>query len=254
MLCAPSVFPKQRLGYNPHKQNIMTTWTLETWIIVTSIIIVAYLLGSIPSAVWIGKKYYGIDIREHGSKNAGTTNMLRVLGKRAAAPVFVIDYLKGYVAVLLTGLAPVSEGWEINLRLIATVAVVLGHIFPIFAGFKGGKGVATILGAGTGIYTPILLMCFGVWCFIFAVWHYVSLASMVAGCCYPFFVTIFMFMSYDAAAPLKSIPFIIFSWLVAVMLVWTHRKNISRLRDGTESQIHLWGQEASGEKKEEEKL
>lgn len=228
----------------------MQDWTLTTWLIVIAIIIAAYLLGSIPSAVWIGKKYYGIDIREHGSKNAGTTNMLRVLGKRAAAPVFIIDYLKGYIAVLLTGLAPVSETWDINLRLIATVAVVLGHIFPIFAGFRGGKGVATILGAGTGIYTPILMMCFGVWCFVFAVWHYVSLASMVAGCCYPFFVTIFMTMSYDPATPFKSIPFIIFAWSVAIMLVWTHRKNIARLRDGNESQIFLWGKESEGEKKD----
>ena len=244
------LFQQKRPNYNAQTETIMTDWTLSTWITVTLIIIVAYLLGSIPSAVWIGKKYYGIDIREHGSKNAGTTNMLRVLGKRAAAPVFVIDYLKGYVAVLLTSLAPVSDGWEINLRLIATVAVVLGHIFPIFAGFKGGKGVATILGAGTGIYTPILLMSFGVWCFVFAVWHYVSLASMVAGCCYPFFVTIFMIMSYEPAAPFKSIPFIVFSWLVAVMLVWTHRKNIARLRDGTESQIHLWGHDNKEEKRE----
>lgn len=146
-------------------------------------------------------------------------------------------------------LAPVNEAWDINLRLIGTVAVVLGHIFPIFAGFKGGKGVATLLGAGTGIYTPILLMCFGVWCFVFAVWHYVSLASMVAGCCYPFFVTIFMTMSYDPAAPFQSIPFIVFAWLVAVMLVWTHRKNIERLRDGNESKIYLW--RPKGEPKKE---
>lgn len=232
---------RNALGHNTKIQLLMQEWTLSTWLIVIALVIVAYLLGSIPSAVWIGKKYYGIDIREHGSKNAGTTNMLRVLGKRAALPVFVIDYLKGYIAVLLMALAPVNEAWDINLRLIATVAVVLGHIFPIFAGFKGGKGVATILGAGTGIYTPILLMCFGVWCFVFAIWHYVSLASMVGGCCYPFFVTIFMTMSYDPAAPFQSVPFIVFSWFVAIMLVWTHRKNIARLRDGTESKIYLWG-------------
>ena len=207
--------------------------------------IAAYLLGSIPSAVWIGKKYYGIDIREHGSKNAGTTNMLRVLGKRAAIPVFIIDYFKGFVAVILTSLMryddAVNDAWLINLRIIATIFVVLGHIFPIFAGFKGGKGVATLLGAGTGIYAPILMLCFGIWCFVFAIWHYVSLASMVAGCCYPCFVMIFSTMTYDAAAPFQSIPFIIFSWVVAVLLVWTHRKNIGRLRDGTESKIYLWG-------------
>ena len=207
--------------------------------------IVAYLLGSIPSAVWIGKKYYGIDIREHGSKNAGTTNMLRVLGKRAALPVFIIDFFKGFVAVILTSLMRyddnVDEAWIINLRIIATVFVVLGHIYPIFAGFKGGKGVATLLGAGTGIYAHILILCFVVWCLVFAIWHYVSLASMVAGCCYPTFVLIFSTMTYDPAAPFESIPFIIFSWVVAILLVLTHRKNIERLREGTESKIYLWG-------------
>ncbi|MBO5855893.1 MAG: glycerol-3-phosphate 1-O-acyltransferase PlsY [Alistipes sp.] len=223
----------------------MESWTATTWLCVIALMIAAYLLGSIPSAVWIGKKYYGIDIREHGSKNAGTTNMLRVLGKRAALPVFIIDYFKGFVAVILTSLMryddAVSEAWLINLRIIATIFVVLGHIYPIFAGFKGGKGVATLLGAGTGIYAPILMLCFGVWCFVFAIWHYVSLASMVAGCCYPTFVLIFSTMTYDPAAPFQSIPFIIFSWVVAVLLVVTHRKNIGRLREGTESKIYLWG-------------
>ena len=223
----------------------MGTWDALTWLSVIGLMIAAYLLGSIPSAVWIGKKYYGIDIREHGSKNAGTTNMLRVLGKRAALPVFIIDYFKGFVAVILTSLMRyddnVSEAWLINLRIIATAFVVLGHIYPIFAGFKGGKGVATLLGAGTGIYAPILMLCFGVWCLVFAIWHYVSLASMVAGCCYPTLVLIFSTMTYDANAPFQSIPFIIFSWVVAVLLVITHRKNIGRLREGTESKIYLWG-------------
>ena len=235
----------------------MGTWEITTWLSIIALMIAAYLLGSIPSAVWIGKKYYGIDIREHGSKNAGTTNMLRVLGKRAAAPVFIIDYFKGFVAVILTSLMRyddnVSQDWIINLRIIATVFVVLGHIFPIFAGFKGGKGVATLLGAGTGIYAPILLLCFAVWCFVFAIWHYVSLASMVAGCCYPLLVMIFSTMTYNSSAPFLSVPFIIFSWVVAILLVWTHRKNISRLRHGTESQIFLWGgpDAESGEKREE---
>lgn len=223
----------------------METWEVTTWLSVIALMIAAYLLGSIPSAVWIGKKYYGIDIREHGSKNAGTTNMLRVLGKRAAIPVFIIDYFKGFVAVILTSVMryddAINDAWLINLRIIATVFVVLGHIYPIFAGFKGGKGVATLLGAGTGIYAPILLLCFGVWCFVFAIWHYVSLASMVAGCCYPCFVMIFSTMTYNPAAPFESVPFIVFSWVVAILLVWTHRKNISRLRGGTESQIFLWG-------------
>lgn len=234
----------------------METWDALTWLSVIGLMIAAYLLGSIPSAVWIGKKYYGIDIREHGSKNAGTTNMLRVLGKRAALPVFIIDYFKGFIAVILTSLMRyddnVSEAWLINLRIIATAFVVLGHIYPIFAGFKGGKGVATLLGAGTGIYAPILMLCFGAWCLVFAIWHYVSLASMVAGCCYPTLVLIFSTMTYDADAPFQSIPFIIFSWLVAILLVWTHRKNISRLREGTESKIYLWGDPNEENKETEE--
>ena len=215
-----------------------------TWLSISVIMIAAYLLGSIPSAVWIGKKYYGIDIREHGSKNAGTTNMLRVLGKRAALPVFIIDYLKGFVAVTLTSLMRYDDAIDnntiITLRIIATVFVVLGHIFPIFAGFKGGKGVATLLGAGTGIYPPVLLLSFAVWCVVFAVWHYVSLASMIAGCSYTLFVFIFSTMTYDANAPFDNVPFIVFSWVVAVLLIWTHRKNITRLREGTESKIYLW--------------
>ena len=222
----------------------MEAWSTMTWLSIVAIMVAAYLLGSIPSAVWIGKKYYGIDIREHGSKNAGTTNMLRVLGKRAALPVFIIDYFKGFLAVTLTSLMRYDDAIDnntiINLRIIATFFVVLGHIFPIFAGFKGGKGVATLLGAGTGIYPPVLILSFAVWCVVFAIWHFVSLASMVAGCSYPIFVFIFSTMTYDENAPFDNVPFIVFSWVVAVLLIWTHRKNITRLREGTESKIYLW--------------
>ena len=160
-----------------------------TYYCIITMIIIAYLLGSIPSAVWIGKKYYGIDIREHGSKNAGTTNMLRVLGRRAALPVFLLDFLKGFVAVTLTEIlkydAYINDMWLINIKIIAVFAAVLGHIFPIFAGFRGGKGVATLVGAITGIYPPVVLLCFAVWVVILMMTHYVSLASIVAGCCFP---------------------------------------------------------------------
>lgn len=143
----------------------------------TTMIIIAYLLGSIPSAVWIGKKYYGIDIREHGSKNAGTTNMLRVLGRRAALPVFALDFLKGFVAVTIIELMQyddlIGQNDLINLKIVAVFAAVLGHIFPIFAGFRGGKGVATLVGAVTGIYPPAILLCFGVWIVVLMISHYV---------------------------------------------------------------------------------
>ncbi len=202
-----------------------------------SLIIIAYLLGSIPSAVWIGKKYYGIDIREHGSKNAGTTNMLRVLGRRAALPVFVLDFLKGFVAVTLVGILRyddyVSDVWLINLKIVAVFAAVLGHIFPIFAGFRGGKGVATLVGAVTGIHPPIILLCFCVWFLVLMITHYVSLSSMIAGCSFPLFT-----LAFPQAR--GSVVFVVFSFVTAVLLIITHRKNIERLRAGTESKIYIW--------------
>ena len=208
-----------------------------TYYTATTMIIIAYLLGSIPSAVWIGKKYYGIDIREHGSKNAGTTNMLRVLGRRAALPVFALDFLKGFVAVTFIVLMQYDDliGMNdiINLKIGAVFAAVLGHIFPIFAGFRGGKGVATLVGAVTGIYPPVALLCFGVWFVMLMVSHYVSLSSMVAGCWFPVFTLISPKVN-------GSTPFVVFSFVIAVLLIYTHRKNIERLKAGTESKIYIW--------------
>ncbi len=204
---------------------------------VTILVICAYLLGSIPSAVWIGKRYYGIDIREHGSKNAGTTNTLRVLGKRAAIPVFVIDFLKGFLAVTLSNLLAYNESLDsnfiINVKIGLIFAAVLGHIFPIFAGFKGGKGVATIAGAVVGIYPPAILLCLIVWFLSLLITHYVSFSSMLAGVMYPIFIMI-------SPQTNHSIPLIIFSLIVAVLLIYTHRKNIKRLMAGEESKIYVF--------------
>lgn len=200
-------------------------------------ILIAYVLGSIPSAVWIGKKYYGVDIREHGSKNAGTTNMLRVLGRRAAIPVFALDFIKGFVAVSIIEIlkydSNVNEMWIINIKIIAVFAAVLGHIFPVFANFRGGKGVATLVGAITGIYPPVILYCLGVWLLVLMFSHFVSLASMVAGCCFPIFTLVSPKVN-------ESIPFILFSFVTAILLIFTHRKNIGRLRSGTESKLYIW--------------
>ena len=124
----------------------------STVISIIILVICAYLLGSIPSAVWIGKHYYGIDVREHGSKNAGTTNTLRVLGKRAAIPVFIIDFLKGFLAVALAILLAydpeIQPNFIINVKIGLVFAAVLGHIFPIFADFRGGKGYDGRCGSG----------------------------------------------------------------------------------------------------------
>ena len=199
--------------------------------------IVAYLLGSIPSAVWIGKYYYGVDIREHGSHNAGTTNMLRVLGRRAALPVFAIDFLKGFVAVTLSNLIAydpeAQTGFIFNVKILLVVAAVLGHIFPLFAGFRGGKGVATLAGAVTGVYPPAILLCLAVWMVTLMITHYVSLSSMLAGVMFPIFILI-------SPRTNNSVSLVVFSICVAVLLIITHRKNIKRLREGTESKIYLW--------------
>ena len=201
------------------------------------LLIVAYLLGSIPSAVWIGKRYYGIDVREHGSKNAGATNTLRVLGKQAALPVFALDVLKGFVAVTLMSLMKYSPAVGDNLltilKLLAVVAAVIGHIFPIFADFRGGKGVATLVGSVIAIAPSIILLCFAVWLVIFLLFNYVSLASMCAGVSFPIFILV-------SPKTHDNLTLIIFSFLVAILLIWTHRKNISRLRAGTESKISIF--------------
>lgn len=221
----------------------MTSWGIITYYCVFSMLVMAYLLGSIPSAVWIGKKYYGIDIREHGSKNAGTTNMLRVLGRRAAIPVFVLDFFKGFAAVSLLSLMrydpEITSAWLINLKILAVFAAVLGHIFPIFADFKGGKGVATLVGAVTGIYPQIILLCFAVWALVFMISHYVSLASMTAGCCFPLLVIIYSSSEWSRNHDI-SFTFILFAFVVAGLLLWSHRKNIERLKAGTESKIYIW--------------
>ena len=193
-----------------------------TYYCAVSMILIAYLLGSIPNAVWIGKKYYGIDIREHGSRNAGTTNMLRVLGRRAALPVFALDVLKGFVAV------------------------ALGHIFPVFAHFKGGKGVATLVGAVLGIHPITVLLCFGIWFIVLMITHYVSLSSMIAGCCFPVFVLLSPKINH-------SVPLVVFSFVIAALLIWTHRKNIDRLKKGTESKIYIWRPVASRRRNDPDK-
>lgn len=215
---------------------------ITTYCAVLVLLIVAYLLGSIPSAVWIGRRYYGVDIREHGSKNAGATNMLRVLGYRAALPVFIIDFLKGFVAVSLMALlesrTDITAAWLINCKIFAVAFAVLGHIFPVFASFKGGKGVSTLVGSITGIEPQLALLCFAIWLVVFLFTHYVSLSSIIAGCCFPIFVAIFSFVVYSEDGS-WSLLFLLFSVVVALLLVWTHRTNIKRLREGTEPRTYI---------------
>lgn len=198
------------------------------------LLLVAYVLGSIPSSVWIGKRFYGIDVREHGSRNAGATNTLRVLGRMAALPVFAIDLAKGAAAVLLAKipymLYPEMPMDELYLQIIYAAAAVIGHMLPVFAGFKGGKGVATITGAALAIATGSLLLSFVTFIIVLAVFNYVSLASMTAGALFPFYMK-FVFH--------ENTNMVVFGLVIACLLIYTHRKNIKRLVKGEEGKIYL---------------
>lgn len=202
------------------------------WVPILIVVLAAYLLGSIPSSVWIGKIFYGIDVREHGSGNAGTTNTIRILGYKAGIPVFIIDALKGWFAVFLTkivfGYFPTIEMPE-YMSFVAAVAVVLGHIFPIFAGFRGGKGVATLLGVGFGLIPIPALIALGIFMVVLFSFGYVSLASITAAVTLPF-VTYFFVMPDNILLLLLTIA-------VAIFLPITHRQNIKRLLDGTENKF-----------------
>ena len=134
-------------------------------------VLLAYLLGSIPTAVIVGKVFFGVDVREHGSGNAGATNTFRILGFKAGLSVFLIDGMKGFLATYLAVVFELDKltHWHmIFIQFILTTAVVLGHIFPVFAGFRGGKGVATMLGAVFGILPFGALLSFGVFLAVFS--------------------------------------------------------------------------------------
>ena len=202
------------------------------WVPILIVVLAAYLLGSIPSSVWIGKIFYGIDVREHGSGNAGTTNTIRILGYKAGIPVFIIDALKGWFAVFLTkivfGYFPTIEMPE-YMSLLAAFAVVLGHIFPVFAGFRGGKGVATLLGVGFGLIPIPALIALGIFMVVLFSFGYVSLASITAAVTLPF-VTYFFVMP-------EHILLLLLTVAVAIFVPITHRQNIKRLLSGTENKF-----------------
>lgn len=192
----------------------------------------AYLLGSVATAVWVGKKFHSIDVREHGSGNAGATNVIRVLGWKTGVPVLLIDVLKGWLAAMLPvffSLARQDTALLTNLQILAGVAAVLGHIFPVFAGFRGGKGVATIFGVLLAIHPLLTLSCIGVFLSVLLITGYVSISSMSAGIAFP----VFLFLFFDT----PSVYFKVFSLVVAAAILITHRKNISRLWKGEESKL-----------------
>ncbi len=199
----------------------------------------AYLIGSIPTSVWIGRRFYSTDIREHGSGNAGATNTLRTLGKKAGFVVLLIDIFKGWLAVALVVLSTYQpgSGARIHLEVAMAFAAIIGHIFPIYVGFKGGKGVATTMGIIIGISPVIALLCMVVFAIVLIVSHYVSLASILAVASFPFWVTTIFKNHYSG---------FVYSWLIAfslllpLMVIIMHRKNISRLLKRQESELKLF--------------
>jgi len=207
------------------------------------IIVLSYLLGSIPTSVWVGKIYKGIDIREHGSGNPGATNTFRMLGWKAGVVVAIIDLSKGFVAAYFIsqigyhfGDLPMQYGvWhtDIFMRIVAGVSAVIGHMFPLYANFKGGKGVITAAGMLYGIEPISISVVLVIFLIVLISSRYVSLASIVASFCYPLVV---LLMKYQFGFRIDG-SHIIFASLVALAIIIKHIPNIKRLFNGNENRI-----------------
>lgn len=198
------------------------------------LLVLAYLIGSIPTAVWVSKRLFGIDIREHGSGNAGATNTFRVLGAKAGTGVMIGDMLKGLIAVKLALLS--NFHWQdvqsvqfTNLSIGLGLAAVLGHIFPIWADFRGGKGIATLFGMILAIQPMVAVSLVGVFAGMLFLTRYVSLSSIAASIAFPV-VIVFVYQAPEMSYKLFAIA-------TACLVVLTHHKNISRLLAGNESKV-----------------
>lgn len=201
-------------------------------IAIIGVILLAYILGSIPTAVWVGKKFYNKDIREFGSGNAGATNTFRVLGKKAGIPVLIFDVLKGWFSVYVLshslGLDTLTNSF-MNIQIVLGVAAVIGHIYPVFANFKGGKGVATTLGVVIALDPISAFSCMGVFVVVLLISRIVSVSSMIAAISFPIFVVLVY------KSPYYSL--VIFSIVMSLLIIITHKKNIIRLINGEESKV-----------------
>lgn len=200
------------------------------------LIVLAYLIGSIPTSVWVSRRFFDIDIREYGSGNAGATNTYRVLGSKWGTFVMIVDMLKGVAATSLYILLPKYAGMEhelmrTNFMLGLGLASVLGHIFPIWANFKGGKGVATLFGMAVAMQPLVAVCCIGVFLLVLFLTRFVSLSSILASVSF----AVFILFIFNEKEPLYRV----FAVAVALMVILTHQKNINRLFKGTESKIPI---------------
>ena len=212
-----------------------------------TVLFISYILGSIPSAIWVGKIYKGIDVREYGSGNAGTTNTFRVLGIPTGVIVFAMDFMKGFIpsfwlssmAFMLMDdpfsgpLAPPAWDVEAFLKISCGLFAVIGHMYPMFAKFKGGKGVATACGMLFGVEPVSITISFTMFGLIMLITKYVSLASILATLLYPINLLV---MRYVLDLDIDG-SIIVFAVIVVIGIVHRHVPNIKRLKDGTESKI-----------------
>ena len=208
-----------------------------------TVLFISYLLGSTPSAIWVGKVFKGIDVREHGSGNAGTTNTFRVLGVPFGVTVFVLDFMKGFVSSFwISGMAffwfsgPLAPpNWDVEsfLSISCGMAAVFGHMFPVFAGFKGGKGAATACGMLFGIEPISIGISFALFGLIVWTTRYVSLASIVSTAIYPITLLI---MRYGLDRYVDG-SIIIIAAMIALGIIYKHKVNIGRLIAGTENKV-----------------
>lgn len=193
------------------------------------LVVLAYMIGSIPTSVWISRAFYKLDLREHGSGNAGATNTIRILGWKAGVPVLLFDVFKGWLAVYMIYFffpdtsSPSEMIW---IKIALATAAVLGHIFPVYIGFKGGKGVATLLGVGIALYPVAVWIVVGIFVLVLLISGIVSLASITASASFPLIVILFDFTDH--------LPLIILSIMVGVFVPLTHTGNIRRLIKGEE--------------------
>jgi glycerol-3-phosphate acyltransferase PlsY len=198
------------------------------------LIIVAYLIGSIPTALIISKRFFGVDIRDYGSGNMGATNTFRVLGSRYGSMVMVFDILKGMAAVMLYNFLPYyyhNELERTNFMIGLGLAGVIGHIFPIFASFRGGKGVATLFGMLLAVQPVIAVSCVGVFLLVLYLTRYVSLSSILAALALPICV-LWIWNEHE-------IMYRVFALLVAILVLFTHQKNIGRILRGVEGRVPI---------------
>ena len=195
-------------------------------------VLLAYLTGAFPSAVWVGKTFYKIDVREFGSGNAGATNTFRVLGKKAGIPVLIMDIFKGWLSVnYISFLTNIPESAEavFEIKLAFGIAAVIGHLFPIYTGFRGGKGIATLLGLLIGLHAVAALYSILVFVIVFITSKYVSLGSIIASVSFPVLVILILGST--------NVSLNLFAFFVPILSLITHQKNIERLLRGEETKV-----------------